>query len=145
MLLHEVDNFVLQTVLRLFYVHQGLSDFVDWRAGTKKKAAVEELFEQVLLALGELDRQEQSQKQSRSCDTCSKTIRSIQDLECPICKQQFTEPVVISSGITYCKLCIERALGTDMKCPVSRQVVSRHVYMNIAVANILRYVLLRYP
>jgi hypothetical protein len=56
----------------------------------------------------------QAQAQQQHC-----TI-SLSDLQCPICCEVFTSPVVLPTGMTFCRECISGWLQQNSTCPITR-------------------------
>eukprot|EP00916_Digyalum_oweni_P012727 GHVL01021021.1.p1 GENE.GHVL01021021.1~~GHVL01021021.1.p1 ORF type:complete len:410 (+),score=48.04 GHVL01021021.1:43-1272(+) len=64
------------------------------------------------------------------------------EFECSICMRLLLDPVSTSCGHTFCKSCIEKALGYQSACPMCRSPCSVGFNVNILLSSII---LQRYP
>lgn len=103
-------------------------EFKDWREQCKSDL----LYDQLMLAISQLD-------DENSCPACPRTM---EELECPICRMLLTDPmIVVPSGCTYCRECLDKALLLDARCPEGRSNITASVE-NRVVASIIQYVLM---
>lgn len=62
---------------------------------------------------------------------------------CPLCNELMTDPVKISSGVTYCSDCIEEFMNTGGQyCPMTGQILGTsesNTYMNEIITGIRKY------
>lgn len=60
-----------------------------------------------------------------------------QSIICPICTDTMTNPVIISSGVSYCHQCITTWLHNHNTCPATNIIVSKQVIPNITLRNMI--------
>ena len=74
-----------------------------------------------------------SENSSSSTNTSLSSLTSI--LECQLCLNLICEPVSISCGHSFCKVCLAKSLKHRKKCPICRAVC--HTIPEIAQENIM--------
>lgn len=61
-----------------------------------------------------------------------------QEIICPICNDIMYDPVIIESGISYCKVCIKKWLDNNNTCPSTKKIVSKNMLSNISLRNTIQ-------
>jgi len=87
-----------------------------------------ELLEQLLLSLTEFE------------DESVTLAKTKAKLICSLCDSLMICPVIIDSGLSFCKTCIEeRFIRGDMTCPDTDVIVSKHFVLNATLQNVVAW------
>lgn len=90
-----------------------------------------ELLEQLILFMTEAET-------ITSTSDCLFDIKS--KLECGLCKRLMLRPVVIDSGVSFCKGCIEEYLKCEKTiCPVTGRPVSRRFVVSVTLQDLITW------
>lgn len=84
-----------------------------------------ELLEQLILSLIELE------------DESSTLAKTKANLICSICDSLMTYPVIIDSGLSFCKLCVEEHFRCGYKFPDTDVTISKHFVVNVTLQNVI--------
>lgn len=78
------------------------------------------------------------------CTACAShaliTAQLNHELICKICLNLMIDPVIIDSGQSYCKHCIESRFQEGAKiCPITKKSVSNQFFSNLALQNVISW------